>query len=46
MVQDTVPNGGEQWQRGLEYYILWDDNLIEDVGIELYMGDSLLQTIK
>ena len=38
--------GGEQWQRGLEYFILWDDNLSEDVVIELYKGDSLLQTIK
>ena len=46
MVQVTVPNGGEQWQRGLEYFILWDDNLSEDVVIELYKGDSLLQTIK
>ncbi|MHC4512052.1 MAG: Ser-Thr-rich GPI-anchored membrane family protein [Planctomycetota bacterium] len=46
MVQVTVPDGGEQWQRGLEYFILWDDNLSEDVVIELYKGDSLLRTIK
>jgi hypothetical protein len=45
MVRVTVPNGGEQWQRGLEVFIRWDDNLSEDVVIELYKGDSLLQTI-
>ena len=45
MVRVTVPNGGEQWQRGLEYFILWDDNLSEDVVIELYKGDALLQAI-
>jgi hypothetical protein len=45
MIQVTVPNGGEQWQCGLEYFIQWDDNLSEDVVIELYKGGSLLQTI-
>lgn len=44
-VQVTVPNGGEDWQRGTEYFIRWDDNLAEDVVIELYKGGSLLQTI-
>jgi hypothetical protein len=44
-VQVTVPNGGEDWQRGIEYFIQWDDNLDEDVVIELYKGGSLLQTI-
>jgi len=45
MVQVTVPNGSEQWQRGLRYFIQWDDNLAEDVVIELYKGESLLQAI-
>jgi len=45
MVEVTVPNGGEQWQRGLEYFIQWHDNLSEDVVIELAKGDSLLQVI-
>ena len=45
MIQVTVPNGGEQWQCGLNYFIQWNDNLAEDVVIELYKGDSLLQTI-
>jgi len=45
MIEVTVPNGGEQWQRGLEYFIRWDDNLTEDVVIELYKGEALLQTI-
>ena len=44
-VQVTVPNGGEDWQRGIEYFIRWDDNLAEDVVIELYKGGSLLQAI-
>ena len=45
MVEVTVPNGGEQWQCGLRYFIRWDDNLAEDVMIELYKGDLLLQDI-
>jgi hypothetical protein len=44
-IRVKVPNGGEQWQRGIEYFIQWDDNLVEDVVIELYKGDSWLQTI-
>jgi len=45
MIKVKVPNGGEQWRRGIEYFIQWDDNLEEDVVIELYKGSSLLQTI-
>jgi len=45
MIQIAAPNGGEQWQRGLEYFIRWDDNLAEDLVIELYKGDALVQTI-
>jgi len=45
VVQVTVPNGGEQWQCGLKYFIQWNDNLAEDVVIELYKGDTLVQTI-
>ncbi|MHC4543783.1 MAG: aryl-sulfate sulfotransferase, partial [Planctomycetota bacterium] len=45
MVEVTSPNGGEQWQRGLDYFILWDDNLAEDVVIELYKSDMLVKVI-
>jgi hypothetical protein len=45
MIEVMVPNGGEQWQRGIEYFIQWDDNLAEDVVIELYKGGSPLQII-
>jgi hypothetical protein len=45
MIEVTVPNGTELWQRGIEYFIQWDDNLDEDVVIELHKGGSLLQTI-
>ena len=45
MIQVTVPNGGEQWRRGIEYFIRWDDNLAENVVIELHKGGSLLETI-
>jgi hypothetical protein len=44
-IRVKVPNGGEQWQRGIEYFIQWEDNLTEDVVIELYKGDSWLQTV-
>ncbi|UCD51024.1 MAG: aryl-sulfate sulfotransferase [Phycisphaerales bacterium] len=44
-VEVTVPNGAEEWQRGIEYFIQWEDNLAEDVVIELHRGGALLQTI-
>ena len=44
-VKVTAPNGGEQWQRGLSYFIQWDDNITEDVTIQLYKGDNLSATI-
>ncbi|MHC4095504.1 MAG: aryl-sulfate sulfotransferase [Planctomycetota bacterium] len=45
MVEVTSPNGGEQWQRGLDFFILWDDNIDEDVVLELYKGDTFVRTI-
>lgn len=45
MIEVTVPNGGEIWERGIEYFIQWDDNIAEDVAIELHKSGSLLKTI-
>ena len=45
MIKVTAPNGGEQWQRGLPYFIRWNDNIAEDVVIELYKDDTLVKTI-
>ena len=45
MVEVTAPNGGENWQRGQEYFIKWNDNIAEDVVIELYKDDTLVETI-
>ena len=45
MIKVTAPNGGEQWKRGLEYFIQWNDNIDEDVVLELYKDDTLVQTI-
>ncbi|KPL24465.1 MAG: hypothetical protein AMJ75_03605 [Phycisphaerae bacterium SM1_79] len=45
MIEVTAPNGGEQWQRGLEYFIKWNDNIDEDVVLELYKDDTLVRTI-
>jgi hypothetical protein len=45
MIQVTAPNGGEQWQRGLTYFIQWNDNLTGDVVIDLYRDDTLVKTI-
>jgi len=38
MVQVTVPNGGQVWQRGLPYFVRWNDNIAENVIIDLYKG--------
>ncbi|KPL14103.1 MAG: hypothetical protein AMS26_11925 [Bacteroides sp. SM23_62] len=41
----TTPNGNEQWQAGLDYWIKWDDNLQEDVVLELYKAGEFLSVI-
>jgi hypothetical protein len=45
MLQVTVPNGGEAWQRGLRYYVQWRGNIAEDVVIDLYKGEAFLKSI-
>ncbi|MHC4233298.1 MAG: aryl-sulfate sulfotransferase, partial [Planctomycetota bacterium] len=45
MIEATVPNGGENWNRGLDSFILWKDNIDEDVVLELYKDGSLTQEI-
>lgn len=44
-VSVTVPNVGEEWQRGLSYFIEWDDNITEDIQIELFNADTLFGII-
>jgi hypothetical protein len=44
-IQVVSANGGERWQRGLDHFIQWDDNLAEDVVIDLYKGGAFLQTL-
>jgi hypothetical protein len=46
MIEVTVPNGGEHWQRGLDFFIQWDDNIDEDVVLELYKDDTFVKTIR
>ncbi|KPL24464.1 MAG: hypothetical protein AMJ75_03600, partial [Phycisphaerae bacterium SM1_79] len=46
MIEVTAPNGGEQWNRGLEFFIQWKDNIDEDVVLELYKGDTFVKTIR
>jgi hypothetical protein len=41
----TFPDGGEALQRGVPYFIRWNDNLAESVNIELYKGGVLVTTI-
>lgn len=41
----TVPNGGEAWQRGLKYFIQWEDNIAEDVVIDLYQSGVFLKSL-
>jgi len=36
MIQVVTPNGGERWRRGIEYFIRWNDNLVENITIKLY----------
>jgi hypothetical protein len=41
----TAPNGGEIWQRGLPYFVQWDDNFLENVTISLYKAGTLAKVI-
>lgn len=34
----TSPDGGEEFQRGLEYFLEWTDNLAGEVVLELFRG--------
>jgi len=44
-VQVTVPEGGEAWERGLQYFIRWNANFAENAIIDLYKGGAFLQSI-
>lgn len=44
-VQVAVPNSGENWLRGLDYFIQWQDNLAESVVIDLYKDGAFLRSL-
>lgn len=41
----SSPNGGENWRRGLKYFVQWQANVGENVVIDLYKAGSYLTTI-
>ena len=41
----TAPNGGENWRRGVKYFIQWNANLAENVALELYKAGAYVSTI-
>jgi len=45
MIAVTVPNGGEAWQRGLKYFIQWQDNIADSVVIDLYKSGVFLASL-
>ena len=45
MVQVTVPNGGEAWQRGLRSTIQWNANIPGNVALDLYKAGAFVRTI-
>ncbi|NIX02619.1 MAG: hypothetical protein GWN13_31185 [Phycisphaerae bacterium] len=45
MIEVTAPNGGEQWKRGLDFFILWKDNIDEDVVLDVYKDNTFVKTI-
>lgn len=44
-VQVSAPNGGEAWQRGLPYFVQWNDDLGENVNIDLYKAGAFLRNV-
>jgi hypothetical protein len=45
MITITAPNGGEAWQRGLNFFVQWNGNTPEPVAIDLYKGGVFLKTL-
>ena len=45
MIKVTAPNGGEAWQRGLKYFIQWQDDIAENVVIDLYKSGVFLTSL-
>ncbi len=41
----TSPNGGESWKTSTDYGIVWNDDILGSVKIELYKGDVYYSTI-
>jgi hypothetical protein len=41
-VEVISPNGGEQWVAGNTYYIVWNDELVENVYIQLWKDMTLI----
>ncbi len=41
----ATPNGGEAWQTSTEHGIVWSDDLLSDVKIDLYKGGVFYSTI-
>ncbi|MBN2591207.1 MAG: aryl-sulfate sulfotransferase [Sedimentisphaerales bacterium] len=41
----TTPNGGEEWRKGLSYFIQWDYNMDDEVAIDLYNSSMFAKTI-
>ncbi|GJQ63770.1 MAG: hypothetical protein SCALA702_28230 [Melioribacteraceae bacterium] len=44
-VKVITPNGGEEWQSGSNYDIIWNDNIVGNVKIELYDGNTIASII-
>jgi len=44
-IELTAPAGEEIWQRGMEHFIQWEDNIEEEVVLELFHDGSKLSTI-
>ncbi len=44
-IEVLAPDGDDVVYRGLEYFIEWQDNIDEDVAIDLYRGEILVERI-
>ncbi len=45
IINITTPNGGENWITSTTYGIMWTDNILASVRIELYKGNVFYSTI-
>jgi hypothetical protein len=44
-IEVATPNGGEAWQRGLRYFVHWNENIGGEIALDLYKAGTFVSTL-